>query len=145
MCSERIRLLLRVAGFLALGVAPSSVAAQTPDPTHPYPTSDSPLALPSGTVVHQRNLVVFRGRGVSTLTMTIETPTPPSDSERVAREAFEMAVLHDASAETQSIRRITVAVCRSQACLELRELATEMFHFVRGNDGTWAVDPSHIP
>jgi hypothetical protein len=115
---------------------------QIPDPTYPYPANDSPLTLPSGTVVRQRNLVVFRGRHGSRLTITIETPTAAADAARVAAEAQEVATLLDTYAQTQGINRITVAVCRSRACLELREPAAEMFHFVRADDGAWQVDHS---
>lgn len=96
-------------------------------------------------MVRQRNLVVFRGRNGSSLTITIETPTATTDSTRVAQEALEVAALHDQYARVQGIDRIAVAVCRSQPCLELREIANELFHFVRGADGTWAVDRSQPP
>lgn len=130
---------------LTSSIAPSGVTAQNPSLSHPYPANDSPLTLPSGTVVRQRNLVVFRGHNVSALTITIETPTPAADSVRVAREAQEVATLHDTFAQRQGISRITIAVCRSQACLELREPAAEMFHFVRTSDGSWQVDRAHAP
>lgn len=133
------------AGLFAFCAAPSAMAAQQSKPSSPYPSNDSPLTLPSGTVVHQRNLVVFRGHHVSGLTIVIETPTPAADSQRIAREAHEVATLHAAFAEAQAIDRITVAICRSQACIELREVATEMFQFVRAADGTWVADHSKAP
>jgi hypothetical protein len=117
------------------------VGAQDPIPSNPYPANDSPLTLPSGTVVRQRNLVVFRGQNGTSLTIVIQTPTDRADSVRVAREAQEVAALHDAYARAQGIARISVAVCRSQSCLELREVANEMFHFVRAADGSWRRSP----
>jgi hypothetical protein len=97
------------------------------------------MTLASGTVVRQRNLVVFRGQNGNSLTITIETPTPAADSTRIVQEAREVAARHDEYARTQGVDRIAVAVCRSQACLELREMATELFHFARAADGTWSL------
>lgn len=113
-------------------------------PNHPlpYPGNDSPLTLSSGMVVRQRNLIVFRGRNVSGLTVTIETPTPASDSERARRESGEVARLHAPFADAQGIGRITVEICRSQACLEHLEAPTEVYHCMRGADGTWVADHS---
>jgi hypothetical protein len=128
---------LVAAGFLALCGAPSNVVAQSPTPNSPYPANDSRLTLPSGTVVRQRNLVVFRGQNEASLTIVIQTPTDSTASDRVSREAQEVAALHDAYARSRGISRISVAICRSQACLELREVANEMFHFVRTADGLW--------
>jgi len=134
---------LVTAGFAAVCIAPSGMDAQNPTAAHPYPANDRPLRLPSGTVVRQRNLVVFRGRNGTALTITIETPTAAVDSARVNQEAHEVAVLHDTYAQIEGINRITVAICRTQACLELREAAIEMFHFWRRQDGTWRAD--HAP
>jgi hypothetical protein len=112
----------------------------------PYPANDAPMTLASGTVVRQRNIVVFRGRnGNSSLTITIETPTSATDSARVSEEAREVAGLLDEYTRRQGIDRISVAVCRSQACLELREVAKELFHFERAADGTWSAERSHPP
>jgi hypothetical protein len=119
--------------------------AQSPGISNPYPANDSPLTLPSGTTVRQRNFVVFRCPNASALTLTIETPTAATAAERVAREAQEVAMLHDEYAHTQGITRITVGVCRSQACLELREVPAEIFHFVRAGDGTWLLDHVQAP
>jgi hypothetical protein len=136
---------LVASGLLAICVAPSGVSAQTPIRNNPYPANDSPLTLPSGTVVRQRNVVVFRGQTMTGLTITMQTPTASGDSARVAREAQEVAALHDTYARSQAISRITVAICRSQACLELREVPSEMFHFVRAADGTWIGEPAQTP
>jgi hypothetical protein len=119
------------------------MSEQTGSSGHPYPTNDAPLTLSSGTVVRQRNLVVFRGFNYSKLTIIIETPTVASDTHRVAQEAQEVATLHDTFARTQGASGITVDVCRTQACFELREAAAETFHFARGQDGTW--QPVDLP
>jgi hypothetical protein len=115
--------------------------AQNPDPAHPFPLDDAPLTLPSGTTVRVRNLVVFQGRTKRQLTIMIETPTAATDTERLAREAKELANMHQQFAEMEHLDGITVAVCRTQACLETREVPSEMFRFVRGIDGHWTDDP----
>ncbi|HEY4216837.1 MAG TPA: hypothetical protein VGM67_06840 [Gemmatimonadaceae bacterium] len=143
--SRRTRRAVAAAGLVAAWIAPAAVIAQTPSLGYKYPTNDIPLTLRSGTVVHQRNLVVFRGRTVSVLTIKIQTPTPAANASRVAREAQEVATLHDAVARAQGISRIAVDVCRSQACVELRGTAAKTFQFVRGRDGTWRVDRAHAP
>ena len=48
--------------------------------------------------------------------------------------------LRDEYARAQRIDRISVAVCRSQACLELREIAKELFHFERAAWGAFAFE-----
>ena len=116
-------------------------ASGGPEVTGGFPANDTPLTLPSGTVVRVRNLVVFRGHSGSTLTIMIETPSPAADSGRVAQEALELARLHDEFADKQAIGRIVVAVCRTQACLETRERPSEMFQFIRRTDRTWVPDP----
>ena len=143
--SQRMRHAAAAAALVISCIGPSTVTAQNPSLDRPYPVNDSPLTLPSGTVVRQRNLVLFRGHNVTALTITIETPTPATDSVRVAREAQEVATLLDTFAQTQGISRIAIEVCRSQACLEFREPAAERFQFVRATDGTWQPDRQHAP
>jgi hypothetical protein len=119
------------------------VTAQNSNLGSPYPANNTPLTLTSGTVLRQRDLVVFRGRHISSLTIVIETPAPASDSARVAQEAHEVANIHSEFAAAQRVSRIIVAVCRTQACLESRELPAEMFHFARSADGAWVSDRDH--
>ena len=101
------------------------------------PMNDTPLSLPSGTVVRVRNLVVFRGQQSSNLTLYIETPTPAADAITVRQEAAELVELHSEFAQRFGIRRALIGICRTQACLEMREIPAEMFHFVRDLDGSW--------
>lgn len=117
--------------------------AEGPDPAHPYPASDTPLTLPSGTVVRVRNVVVFHGRHARRLTIVIETPTERIASTRLADEARELAEMHQEFADSNQLDGVTVMVCRTQACLELREPTTEMFHFVRAAGGGWTSDRQH--
>jgi len=115
----------------------SGMAAQNPSLPYPYPANDTPLTLPSGILVRERNLVVFLGHNASSLTVVIETPTPATDSARVADETREVANLHSAFAQSNGLSHIVVLVCRTQACQELRERSAELFDFVRGADGAW--------
>jgi hypothetical protein len=64
--------------------------SQVPAQESPYPMNDIAVTLPSGTVVRIRNVVFFRGRSGSGLTIYIETPTPSTESERLALEAREV-------------------------------------------------------
>lgn len=115
--------------------------AQNTDPAQPFPLEDTPLTLTSGTIVHVRNLVIFQGRTKRQLTIVVETPTAATDTERLAREAKELANMHQQFAEMEHLDGITVAVCRTQACLETREAPSETFRFVRAIDGYWTDDP----
>lgn len=113
------------------------MAEQRSDPAYPYPGNDAPLTLSSGTVVRVRNLIVFRGQNTRQLTVVMETPTPADASIRLADEARELADMHRGIAEFERLDGITITICRSQACLELREPAAESFHFTRAADGGW--------
>jgi len=71
------------------GLVPSST---------PGPSSDTPITLPSGTVVRVRNLVIFKKLGgPNALTIYIETPTLEADGAQLAREAQELVTMHDTS------------------------------------------------
>jgi hypothetical protein len=98
---------------------------------------DIAFTLSSGTVIRIRNIVVFRGPTGSRLNVFVQTPTPPTDRARVALEAKEIAGLKLASASTDSAGTVIVVVCRTQACLEMREMPPEIFLFVRQTDGSW--------
>ena len=114
-------------------------------PASPYPTNDTPLQLPSGPTVRVRNLVIFRGANVSGLTVIIETPTPASDPARVAREASEVAELHSEFVDAQGLEVLTVGICRTHACLEMRELPAEQHRFVRTAAHTWRAEDNPAP
>jgi hypothetical protein len=113
------------------------------DPAY-HPGTNTPLTLPSAVVVQLRNLVVFRGQNASRLTIIFETPSSAADLVRVAREAHELAVLHSEFADAQRITRLTIGVCRTPVCLELREPPTEIFHFMRAPDRSWAADDGGV-
>jgi hypothetical protein len=107
-----------------------------------YPTSNIAIALPSGTTVRVRNIVVFRGAHTSNLTPYVETPTPASDASAIDREASELASLHADYAANERIDRIQVGFCRTQACLEMRETPPDLAVFARTADGAWTRVPS---
>jgi hypothetical protein len=131
---------LAVAGAIVASVGAIPIAsAQRPSIFSPLPANANPsITLASGVIVRQGELTVFRGHSGSTLTITIETPTRASDSTRVALEAREIAALYGEHERSFSVDRIVVAVCRTQACLELHESATERFTYARAKDGSWS-------
>jgi hypothetical protein len=127
-----------------------SASAQGTPPagsTSPYPMNDTPITLKSGTVVRLRNIVVFRaaeGTGIhgSSISLYIETPTPAADTTRVEEEARELADGQIRFADQQSFSAVTIGVCRTRACLEMREVPPELFRYRRGEDGQWRREPS---
>jgi hypothetical protein len=138
----RIQSCLRtVAAGAVFFVCTSEAISQAPSQTGQYPTNDIAVTLASGTVVRIRNIVVFRGPNGNELAVYIETPTPSTDSERVASEAKEIAGLQIKSSPpsnltTGELGSVSVAVCRTRGCLEMREKPQEMFLFVRKSDGS---------
>jgi hypothetical protein len=107
--------------------------------------ADTPVTLSSGTTVRVRNIVMLAGPGGKSLTLYIETPTHAVDTVRVAREAKELVDLHGGSAALGPLGRVSVGVCRTQACLEMREAPNEMFVFLPRPDGSWrAVAPPDL-
>ena len=138
----RLKRLCALVGIAILHLTAGAAMGQSPTPASPYPANDTPVTLPSGTVVRVRNMVVFAGSHGRALTLYIQSPTPASDSARLAREARELVDLHHATGGLGPLTQATVGVCRTQACLEMRETPTEMFFFVAQPDGSWqAVAP----
>jgi hypothetical protein len=129
--------LCAVVGIVSLHLLAERAMGQSPTPASPYPANDTPVTLRSGTVVRVRNVVVFAGPRGKALTLYIQSPTSASDSVRLAREAKELVDLHDASGALGPLTRATVGVCRTQACLEMREVPSEMFFFLAQPDGSW--------
>jgi hypothetical protein len=142
MRASRATSLHAVAALAVMVAAARGVSAQSLSLPYPYPANDTPLTLPSGTVVRTRKLIVFRGHNVSSLNVVIETPTPATDTARVASEAQAVANLHATFAQSNGLTRIMVSICRTQACLEMRELPAESFDFSQSADGSWIRDES---
>jgi hypothetical protein len=109
---------------------------QLPPQERPYPMNDIAVTLSSGTVVRIRNFVVFRTQTASSLTIYIETPTPSTEPARLASEAQEIAGLEMKSPSRDRPTTVRVGVCRTQGCLEMREIPLEMFLFTRRPDGS---------
>jgi hypothetical protein len=129
---------LRTAAISAILFACASQAAmgQAPTQTGQYPMNDIAVTLASGTVVRVRNIVIVRIQNVSGLAVYIETPTPSSERERVALEAKEVAGLQLKAPTIGNLASVTIIVCRTRGCLELREKSPETFSFVRKSDGS---------
>jgi hypothetical protein len=96
----------------------------------PYPLSDAPFVLPSGTTVRLRNRIGFRGHHSQRLTIVIETPTPATAVAQLRKESRQLAEMLRQFADAARIDRLTVMICRTQACVEMREPSNEMFHFL---------------
>ena len=120
--------------------APSEISP-APNPRSSHPANDLPVSLPSGTVVHVRNVVVLSGKTDRSLTLFIETPTPQAKPKQLASESLELVNKWNDFSKQHNIDRVIVAICRTQACLESREITTEMFRFDRQPDGTWLARP----
>jgi hypothetical protein len=117
--------------------ASKSAVSQVPTQNNPYPINDISVTLSSGTVVRIRDIVIFQGQNGSGLTLYFQTPTPPTEVDTVASEAKEVAGFQLNSPTREKISTVSVGVCRTQACLEMREMPKEMFLFVRQPDGSW--------
>ncbi len=115
---------------------------QQPSESYPYPINDIAVSLPSGTVVRIRNIVIFKSVRGDGLTLYIETPTPPTERQRVATEATELLEKFTI-ASSKDATHASVGICRTRACLEMREIPPEFFTFVRNADGKW--DPQKLP
>jgi hypothetical protein len=122
-----------VAFFLCMSEAATS---QTISATDDRPLNDIPVTLSSGTVVRIRNLAVFRSPNGADLTVYVETPTQSTDSARLASEAKELAGLQIRSPMIGTLTSVSVAVCRTHNCLEMREKPEETFSFIRKPDGS---------
>lgn len=117
----------------AAGVAMS----QSPTPNNPQLMNDTPVTLSSGTVVRVRSIIVFVGPSGKSLTLYIETPTQAAESAQIERDAKELIGRYGESATSGPFVRAIVSVCRTQACLEMREPPSELFFFAKQPDGSW--------
>ena len=111
--------------------------SQSQTPNNPYPMTDTPVTLSSGAVVRVRNVVVFAGPSGKSLTLYIETPTQATESAQIERDASELIERYGQSATSGPFVRAAVIVCRTQACLEMREPSGEMFSFVQQPGESW--------
>jgi hypothetical protein len=143
----RIGLSLRiVAASAAFFVCTSKGAmGQAPSQTGHDSLIDIPDTLASGTVVRIRNIRIFRSQNSSALTVYIETPTPSTEPERLALEAKEVAGLQIKSLMTGNLTRVSVAVCRTIGCGQMREKPEELFLFVRKSDGSLEAEKQPSP
>ena len=141
MQASRPLRMIAAAAACVIGVTRAGTS-QVPVRNSPYPMNDIPMTLSSGTVIHVRNIVAFKHEDQATLTVYIETPTPPNQTDRVLQEAREVAAIQVKSPFGPNTSHVNVGVCRTQACLEMREIPTEMFLFVRQPDGSWQAGKS---
>ena len=121
----------------SIHVAAGVAMSQSPTPHNPQPMNDTPVTLPSGTAVRVRSIIVFVGPSGKSLTLYIETPTQAAESAQIERDAKELIGRYGESATSGPFVRAIVSVCRTQACLEMREPPSELFFFAKQPDGSW--------
>jgi hypothetical protein len=134
----RIELSLRIvaAGAAFLACMGEGAMSQAPTQTGQALPNDIAVTLKSGTVVRIRNIAIFRGQTSSELVVYIETPTPSTETARLALEAKELAGLQVKGPMTGNLTSVSVAVCRTTTCLQMKEKPEELFVFVRNADGS---------
>lgn len=62
-------------------------------------------------------------------------------SDDIPREAAEVLATVEKTVTSHDVRRATVIVCRTRACAEMREVATESFEFKRSGN-SWIYNPT---
>lgn len=134
----RIELGLRIvaAGAAFLVCVSEGAMSQAPLQAGQAPPNDIAVTLTSGTVVRIRNIAVFRSQKGSELVVYIETPTPSTEPARLALEAKEVAGLQIKGPMSGNLASVSVAVCRTTICLQMREKPEELFVFARKADGS---------
>ena len=106
---------------------------------------DDILQLPSGAIARVRSLVVFRGKAESTLTIVIQAMNPATGDQHSAREAQELANLHDEFARRFAADRIAVSICRTEDCIAGKTAPETIFFFRRAADRSWLLDETVKP
>lgn len=135
-CILKVRQCALAISVLAL-IATKSVRAQSPFDAKPYPAMDLPMTLSSGHVWRVRNLVVLVSGGRKALTIFVETGDAVRDSATMLFDASALVREHPELQAGESLDRITVAVCRTEACIELRERPSDLWLFERLPAGGW--------
>ena len=75
------------------------------------------------------------------LSLYIETPTSAADTAMTSREAKDLVALYGDAPQFASIQGASVGICRTQGCLEMREMPHEMYLFRKQPDGSWKSVP----
>lgn len=87
------------------------------------------------------NVVVFRQRdGGGYVAVFYRSGLPIDDVRRRRDEAFEVAAVYGAFADSYGLSRISARVCSTRDAVELREAPEAIFGLYRGIDGTWTHD-----
>jgi hypothetical protein len=76
----------------------------------------------------------------STMSVYISTDAARG-SDDIPREAAEVLATVEKTVTSHNVRRATVIVCRTRACAEMREVATESFEFKRSGN-SWIYNPT---
>lgn len=113
-----------------------------------YPGNNIPVTLPSGPILIRN---VFRASGMGpgpSYTFYIETPTSDADPAQLAREAEELVSCWTGLPDRDMLTAVIVGICRTEACLQGREIPSHMFNVVLQEDGSWRaerIDTGHAP
>lgn len=123
---------------LALTLAPQLHAQPTGG--RPYPNVNRPLALgPGDTVQILNRIVIDRAPGQRGVRVDVHFSThiPASDAQARGQQADRVAQIVGPDAWRLGARRVTVAICDTEACAETREPPRLWYVYTRGADGTW--------
>lgn len=88
-------------------------------------------------IVGKADLIAEPG---STMSVYISTDAARGTDD-VRREAADMLATVEKTVTSHDVRRATVIVCRTRACAEMREVATESFEFKRSGN-SWIYNPT---
>ena len=105
-----------------------------------YPNVDRPLTIGPGDTVRVLNRIVVDrapGQRGTRLDVHYSTRIPDSDADGRGAQADRLAQLIGADAWKMGARRITIAICDTQACAETREPPRHWFIYERGVGGVW--------
>jgi hypothetical protein len=132
----------KLAVLLALALSTTAGAqgvAQTGSQTG-YPNVNRPLAIGPGDTIQVLNrTVIDRSPGARAIRLDLQYSTRIPASDVTARLAQADRVAQTLSADAKSIgaRVVSISICETQACAEMREQPKTWYIYERGVGGVW--------
>ena len=132
----------KLAVLLALALTTTASAqsiAQTGSQTG-YPNVNRPLGLGPGDTVQVLNrTIIDRSPGARSIRLDLQYSTriPASDGAARSAQADRVAQIVGSDAKTIGARVVSISICESQACAEMREQPKTWFVYERGVGGVW--------